>query len=452
MPSSRSPPAGSAAQDAGEVAALVEQDGRLGQLGRDEPGHRVGRHGRVAPDRSRRTSARCARRARARCSGRRGPRRSSTARRASGGPSNPGRSCRRRRCRGRWRSPTTASGPAAGWHRRSLTPSSGRSTSGVTKPVAEIASSTSIARSAPPSVRRRWTVSRPSGAPLDPVDRGVEHADPTAEDVILVRLDVAGTDTDQGLGVDRQADLRRRRDDQLARPRQQAGRQLEPGVLLADDQDPVVGVVLDRPDVGVVVGVLHADPGRRIRLGHADRDDEDPARCRCRRSSRPRTGRRRASPPGACPSSGCRTGSSTPARSANSGEVGLHLGTRREVRRAVHERRLEGARLRRRRRAGCSSRSARRSGCRARPGACGLVHDRRRWKNGQRRNIPPGDGSAEMTAWSTPSRRSEYDTWRAPGPLPTTTTGYSPGGNGPLSSAIGSRPAAGGPAPGASAT
>ena len=42
-------------------------------------------------------------------------------------------------------------------------------------------------------------------------------------------------------------------------------------------------------------------------------------------------------------------------------------------------------------------------------GACGFVHDSRRWKNGQRRNIPPGAGSAEITAWSTPSRRSEYD-------------------------------------------
>jgi hypothetical protein len=31
-------------------------------------------------------------------------------------------------------------------------------------------------------------------------------------------------------------------------------------------------------------------------------------------------------------------------------------------------------------------------------GAYGLVHDRRRWKNGQRRNIPPGPASAERTA------------------------------------------------------
>ena len=40
-------------------------------------------------------------------------------------------------------------------------------------------------------------------------------------------------------------------------------------------------------------------------------------------------------------------------------------------------------------------------------GACGFVHDSSRWKNGQRRNIPPGAGSAERTACGTPSRRSE---------------------------------------------
>src|SRR6185369_16040593 len=63
-------------------------------------------------------------------------------------------------------------------------------------------------------------------------------------------------------------------------------------------------------------------------------------------------------------------------------------------------------------------------------GAYGLVHDRRRWKNGQWRNIPPGPGSAEMTAWPIPKRDRKYDVWSAPGPEPTTTTGYSPGGNG----------------------
>ncbi len=56
-------------------------------------------------------------------------------------------------------------------------------------------------------------------------------------------------------------------------------------------------------------------------------------------------------------------------------------------------------------------------------GACGFVHDSSRWKNGQRRNIPPGDGSAEMTACSTPSARNDDETWSAPGPLPMTSAG-----------------------------
>jgi hypothetical protein len=40
-------------------------------------------------------------------------------------------------------------------------------------------------------------------------------------------------------------------------------------------------------------------------------------------------------------------------------------------------------------------------------GAYGFVQLSSRWKNGQRRNMPPGAGSEEMTAWSTPSLRSE---------------------------------------------
>ena len=143
---------------------------------------------------------------------------------------------------------------------------------------------------------------------IDPVDRRVEDADAAAQDEVLERLDVARPDADQGLGLDRQARLRRRHQDQLPGPRQEPGREFEPGVLLAQDQDAAIGVRLGRPHVGVVVGVLHPDTGRRERLGDADRDDEDAAAVACRRSSRPRTGRRRASRPGASRSSGSRTG------------------------------------------------------------------------------------------------------------------------------------------------
>ncbi len=61
-------------------------------------------------------------------------------------------------------------------------------------------------------------------------------------------------------------------------------------------------------------------------------------------------------------------------------------------------------------------------------GAYGLVQDRRRWKNGHLRNIPPGPESPEITAWSMPSRPRKYEVCSAPGPDPTMTIGYSPGG------------------------
>jgi len=56
-------------------------------------------------------------------------------------------------------------------------------------------------------------------------------------------------------------------------------------------------------------------------------------------------------------------------------------------------------------------------------GACGFDHDSKRWKCGQRRNIPPGESSLDRTAIPMPRRVSEYAIWMAPGPLPMTTTG-----------------------------
>ena len=85
-------------------------------------------------------------------------------------------------------------------------------------------------------------------------------------------------------------------------------------------------------------------------------------------------------------------------------EVGLHLRPGREVGASRPSGPAGAPGLPGRRPAGCSSRSARRRAIPRATGACGLVHDSSRWKNGQRRNIPPGDGSAEMTAWSTPRR------------------------------------------------
>ena len=117
------------------------------------------------------------------------------------------------------------------------TPSSGRSTSGHTNPVAEMTSSTSTRQVAAAVGPAQADVERAiaAGDPLDAFDGRIEDGDAATQDVVLVRLDVAGPDADQRPRVDRQLGVRRRDEDELARPRQQAVGQLEPGVLLADD-------------------------------------------------------------------------------------------------------------------------------------------------------------------------------------------------------------------------
>ena len=136
----------------------------------------------------------------------------------------------------------------------------------------------------------------------------IAHA--AAEDVVLVRLDVARPDADERLRVDRQLRRRRRDEDELARPRQEPGGELEAGVLLADDEDPPVGVRLGR--AGRRRSGWRArcpGAGRRVRLGDADREDERRGSGTRRRSSRatnrsPVGGPRR----GGSPSSGSRSG------------------------------------------------------------------------------------------------------------------------------------------------
>ncbi len=118
---------------------------------------------------------------------------------------------------------------------------------------------------------------RATGQPLDPVERRIEDAHAAAQDVVLERLDIAGADPDERLGVDRQAGRRWRGEDELARPGQEAVGELEARVLLADDEDPLVRVLGGGLDVGVVVGVLEALARWDERLGHAHRDDQDPA-------------------------------------------------------------------------------------------------------------------------------------------------------------------------------
>ena len=110
--------------------------------------------------------------------------------------------------------------------------------------------------------------------------------------------------------------------------------------------------------------------------------------------------------------------------------------------------------LRRRPGSGCSSRSARRRASPRSIGAYGLVHDSSRWKNGQRRNMPPGSSSAEIDRVG--ARRGGAASTR-PGGRPGRCRRRRPGSRragtaASLSSATGSRSGAGAPRPGASGT
>src|SRR6266571_4709703 len=62
---------------------------------------------------------------------------------------------------------------------------------------------------------------------LDPLDRRIENDHTTREDVILIRLHVSRADADERARVDRKLRRRRGREDDLLRPRQEAGRKLE---------------------------------------------------------------------------------------------------------------------------------------------------------------------------------------------------------------------------------
>src|SRR4029078_11819759 len=68
---------------------------------------------------------------------------------------------------------------------------------------------------------------------------------------------------------------RRRGEDDLLRPLEKPGRELEPGVLLADDEDAPARVRVRGTCVGVVWTILDARDLRPPRLGDADREDRD---------------------------------------------------------------------------------------------------------------------------------------------------------------------------------
>ena len=233
-PSAPRPPIG--AQDPGEVAALVEEVGRVGELARNEATRRAGAR-RAARARCRSASARCARPGPARCSARHG-------RRPSWGTPCFWRPPAPRQVPAKYTPGTVVLSQKGVWTgsrlARPATPNSEVASGGV-NPVAAMTSSTS--RAIRPAVGRLDDRRRPSGRPLDPVDRGVQDADAATQDVILVRLDVAGPNADERLRRDRQRAVvatRARSGSPTAGGRSRARSRTS----VADDEDPLSGIGL----------------------------------------------------------------------------------------------------------------------------------------------------------------------------------------------------------------
>ena len=148
------------------------------------------------------------------------------------------------------------------------TPSFGRSRSGVRKPVAAMTSSQSNV-SGPGQLVPRVSMREPVRRALHAFDRRVDDRRPEpAPHVLVERLQVAGAErrVAEHVGPDRT----RRREDEAARPREQAVRDLEGGVALADDEDAPPAVLARRLHVDVVRRVLEPGDRGRPRRRHAE--------------------------------------------------------------------------------------------------------------------------------------------------------------------------------------
>ncbi len=175
---------------------------------------------------------------------------------------------------------------------------------------------------------------------LDPFDHHVDHVCPwTPAGVLVVWVEVADPQRRQGEGV--RLHRPRRAEHDAAGPGEDALHDLETRVALADDEDVAADVLLGACGVDVVRRVLEPGQGRAPRLCHSEREDDGTAAVLTVAGDE--HGRLVLSPrrlPRA-PVSNLELRSLGERR-----DPGLHLGPRRQVEGAVHQRRDERLELR----------------------------------------------------------------------------------------------------------
>src|SRR5687767_7799199 len=135
--------------------------------------------------------------------------------------------------------------------------------------------------------------------------------------------------------MDREPRWARRSEDDLSRERKDAIRELKAGVSLANDEDALIAIGVERLHLGVMRHLVEPWDRRTVRLGHAGRDNEHacavlPVRGGEDVAVAVAVAARRL-PPAAVTDNDVR-----PIREID--KIALHLGARREIRGTVHER------------------------------------------------------------------------------------------------------------------
>src|SRR6185503_16726165 len=188
------------------------------------------------------------------------------------------------------------------------------------------------------AVAARGADAEPATGTRDFVDGRVHDHDATAQDVVLVGLHAPRAHSHERVGDDGELRRARGREHDLPRPWKEPVRQLERRRLLPDDEDALARVRLGRARVGVVGHVL--DPGdvRLPWLRQTEREHDDARAVLAR-------GRLQAEAIAVarCPGPAAVVSNADPRFARERRDVLLHLRTRWEIRRSIHETRLDRA-------------------------------------------------------------------------------------------------------------